>query len=97
MSETSPHDAAIIVIRESVSLLDAEIAGHADKLRIATAQREMLLDLIATLSRKPRVRASRPAPRPVPEPANDTEASEPARPTMPLGVFATRSSEAAAA
>ncbi len=98
MSESSPHDAAIFVIRDNVLLLDGEIAGHADRLRIATAQREVLLDLIATLSKKPRVRTPRAVPRPLPEPANDTEAPEAAGPTVTApGVFATSSSEAVAA
>ena len=71
MSDTTPHDAAILVLRERERDLDGEIQGHQRALEIATARREELLDLIALLSRKPRVRKARAAAEPQPEPAND--------------------------
>jgi hypothetical protein len=64
----TPHDAAIAVITERARELDAEILGHQRCIDVATASRNELLDLVATLSRKPRARR----PRAVPEAANDT-------------------------
>jgi hypothetical protein len=62
MSETnttSPLDAAIAVITERARELETEILGHQRCIDVATASRNELLDLIATLSRKPRARKPR--------------------------------------
>lgn len=77
MSDANPtqHDAAILVLRERERELFAEIQDHQRKLDLATARREELLDLIATLSRKPRARKARAALDACPE---DHPASEPA-------------------
>jgi hypothetical protein len=55
----SPHDAAIAVISERARELDADILGHQRCIDVATARRDELLDLVATLSRKPRARKPR--------------------------------------
>lgn len=69
MSDTTPtpNDAAIAVITERARELDIEILGHQRCIDVATASRNELLDLIATLSRKSRPRKV----RAVPEAAND--------------------------
>lgn len=67
----TPHDAAILVLRERERELEAEIHGHTRALELAAARREELLELIATLSRKPRARKARPTAEAQPEPAND--------------------------
>lgn len=61
MSDTviNPMDAAILVLRERERELDGEIQSHTRQVEIATARRDELLDLIATLSRKPRLRKPR--------------------------------------
>jgi hypothetical protein len=89
MSDVIPtqHDAAILVLREREVQLDGEIQTHSRALELAAAQRELLLDLIATLSRKPRVRAPRAVTRVPVEPANDQPEEPSPRPT----VFATPS------
>ena len=62
MSDTiTANDAAIAVITERVRELDADIARHRAAIDVATASRGELLDLIATLSRKPRARKARAA------------------------------------
>jgi len=63
MSDANPtqHDAAILVLRERERELFGEIQSHQRSLELATARREELLDLIATLSRKPRGRRARAA------------------------------------
>jgi hypothetical protein len=73
MSDANPtqHDAAILVLRDRERELFAEMQNHQRSLEIATARREELLDLIATLSRKPRPRRARPTTEALPEPAND--------------------------
>ena len=90
MSEVIPtqHESAIAVLREREAQLDGEIQTHSRALELATAQRELLLDLIATLSRKPRVRAPRAVIRaaPLTDTADDTQ-----RPT----VFATPANDVA--
>lgn len=87
MTEAIPvqHESAVAVLREREVQLDSEIQTHARALELATAQRELLLDLIATLSRKPRIRAARAAARPASEPAND----QPDAPAPRPSVFAT--------
>lgn len=65
----SQHESAIAVLREREAQLDVEIQTHSRALELATAQRELLLDLIATLSKKPRVRAPRALARALPETA----------------------------
>jgi hypothetical protein len=67
----TPHDAAILVLRERERELDSEIQGHTRALELAAARREELLDLIAMLSRKPRARKVRAVAEAQPEPAND--------------------------
>ena len=60
MSDTNtPHDAAIAVITDRARELDAAILEHQRAIDVATASRGELLDLIATLSRKPRARKAR--------------------------------------
>ncbi len=62
MSDTiipSAMDAAIVVLRDRERELDGEIRNHTRQLEIATARRDELLDLIATLSKKPRLRKPR--------------------------------------
>lgn len=71
----TPHDAAILVLRERERELDGEIQGHQRALELASARREELLDLIATLSRKPRQRKVRATVEVQPEPANDAAPS----------------------
>jgi hypothetical protein len=56
---TNPMDAAIVVLRERERELDGEIQNHTRQLEIASARRDELLDLIATLSKKPRLRKPR--------------------------------------
>jgi hypothetical protein len=58
---TTPHDAAIAVITDRVRELDVEITEHQRAMDVAGASRGELLDLIATLSRKPRARKARAA------------------------------------
>jgi hypothetical protein len=70
---TSPLDAAIAVIMDRARELETEIVGHQRCIEVATASRNELLDLIATLGRKPRARK----PRMVTENGNQTE--EPTR------------------
>ena len=93
MSDIIPtqHESAVLVVRERAELLAADIQAQRRNLEIATARHEELLDLIAMLSRKPRVRAPRVA-RPV-EPANVTPEESAPRPS----VFAAPSGEAEAA
>lgn len=76
MSDANPtqHDAAILVLREREREVFAEIQSHHRAMEIATARREELLDLIATLSRKPRARKARSI-EAQPEPANDAAPS----------------------
>ena len=82
MSDTTsnPMDAAIAVLRDRERELDAEIQSHIRQVEIATARRDELLDLIATLSRKPRPRK----PRAVAEAAPSTpeEAAPAPRPSI---------------
>lgn len=70
MSDTTPTpmDAAIAVITDRARELETEILGHQRCIDVATASRNELLDLIATLSRKPRARKV----RVIQEAANDT-------------------------
>jgi hypothetical protein len=84
MSDVIPaqHESAIAVLREREAHLDSEIQAHSRALELATAQRELLLDLIATLSKKPRVRAPRPVPRPAPDPVNDPTEVASQRPSV---------------
>jgi hypothetical protein len=51
------NEAAIDTLRERVSQLDRELQSHQHAIELAGARRDELLDLIATLSRKPRARA----------------------------------------
>lgn len=83
MSDTTPTpmDAAIAVITDRARELETEILGHQRSIDVAAASRNELLDLIATLSRKPRARKV----RVIQEAANDTAAEEAPRQT----VFAT--------
>jgi hypothetical protein len=87
MSDVIPtqHESAVAILRERERELDIEIAGYTDSLRLANAQREVLLDMIARLTRVPRARK----PRMVVEaaPANDQPEETSPRPT----VFATPS------
>lgn len=89
MSDVIPtqHESALVVLRDRERDLDAEIQTHTRALELATAQRELLLDLIATLSRKPRMRTPRAVTRVPVEPANDQPEEPSPRPT----VFATPS------
>jgi hypothetical protein len=83
MSETNtatPLDAAIALITERARELDVKILEHQRAIDVATASRSELLDLIATLSRKPRPRKPRPVTEAATGPAEDAP-----RPT----VFAT--------
>lgn len=84
MSDMIPaqHESAIAVLREREAQLDGEIQTHSRALELATAQRELLLDLIATLSKRPRVRAPRAPSRPMSEPANDQPEHVSPRPTV---------------
>jgi hypothetical protein len=93
MSDVIPtqHDAAILVLREREAQLDGEIQTHSRALELATAQRELLLDLIATLSRKPRARSPRAVSRAVPETAPETCANDPGDASPRPTVFATPS------
>jgi hypothetical protein len=80
------HVSAVAVLRERERVLDAEIEGYQRQMDIANARRDELLDLIATLTRKPRVRKPRavaeatpeattdPRPSALTAPANDGEA-----------------------
>lgn len=56
---TTPHEAAIAVITDRARELETEILGHQRSIDVASASRNELLDLIATLSRKPRARKPR--------------------------------------
>lgn len=71
MSDTIPtqHESAVAVLRKQVCELDTQIAATARKLELETAQRDVLLDLEALLTRKPRARKVRAATE---TPANDT-------------------------
>lgn len=59
MSDTSTHDAAIEAINEQLTQLDHDIQATTRRLDINTAVRDRLIDLRATLSRKPRGRRPR--------------------------------------
>jgi len=63
---TTLSDPAIEALRERVGQYDADIAEHARAISIATGCRESLLDVIATLSRKPRTRSKPRIAAPVP-------------------------------
>ena len=41
------HESAVAVVRKQVCELDTQIQSHGHKLELATAQRDILLDLIA--------------------------------------------------
>lgn len=84
MSDIIPtqHESAVAVLRKQVCDLDTQIAATARKLELETAQRDVLLDLEALLTRKPRARKVRAATE---TPAND----------MPASVFAAPTEEAA--
>jgi hypothetical protein len=90
----TPHDAAIAVITERARELDTEILGHQRCIDVATASRNELLDLVATLSRKPRARRTRPMPAGVTLLLDDT-AEESPRPTVFAVPGATVTGEAA--
>lgn len=84
MSDTncpSPHDSAILVLRERERDLLAEIQTHTRAMELATARREELLDLIAVLGRKPRPRKQRTAEgchgTPIADTLNDPAARDP--------------------
>ena len=83
------HESAVAVVRKQVCDLDAQIQVTARKLELETAQRDVLLDLEALLTRKPRARKTRAT---VEAPANDSAEENTPRPT----VFATPSIEEAA-
>ena len=59
MSDISTHDTAIQAIDEQLAQLDADIQASTRRLEVDTAVRDRLLDLRATLSRKPRARRPR--------------------------------------
>jgi hypothetical protein len=84
MSDTIPtqHESAVAVLRKQVCELDTQIQATARKLELETAQRDVLLDLEALLTRKPRARKARMAAE---APANDS----------PMSVFAAPTEEAA--
>ena len=71
MSDTIPtqHESAVAVLRKQVCDLDAQIQATTRKLELETAQRDVLLDLEALLTRKPRARKHRVTTE---TPANDT-------------------------
>ena len=75
----TPHDAAIAVITDRVRELDAAILLHDTAAGLAIAKRNELLDLIATLSRKPRGRKARAA---EPASANVLELAPAAAPSV---------------
>jgi len=77
MSDISanPMDAAIAVLRERERELDGEILAHTRQVEMATARRDELLDLIATLSRKPRPRKPRQVAEAAPSAAEDARPS----------------------
>jgi hypothetical protein len=83
------HESAVAVLRDRERELDADIQADSRALELKTARRDELLDLIATLSRRPRVRT----PRVVraSEPANDQPEDASQRPLAPPTVFATPS------
>jgi hypothetical protein len=74
MSDIIPvqHESAVAILHTRACELFREIEAQKRALEIATAKHDELLDLIATLSRKPRVRTAR---KPV-EPANDQPAND---------------------
>ena len=53
------HESAVAVLRKQVCDLDTQIAATTRKLELETAQRDVLLDLEALLTRKPRTRKVR--------------------------------------
>jgi len=53
------QDPATELLRERVRQIEADIAAHKARMEGATMVRDELLDLIATLSRKPRARKPR--------------------------------------
>jgi hypothetical protein len=71
MSDNLPtqHESAVAVLRKQVSDLDAQIQATARKLELETAQRDVLLDLEALVTRKPRARKVRAVTE---TPANDS-------------------------
>jgi hypothetical protein len=71
MSDFIPvqHESALAVLRDRERDLGAEIQTDSRALELKTARHDELLDLIAALSRKPRVRTPRAVTRPAP--AND--------------------------
>jgi hypothetical protein len=66
MSDFIPvqHESALAVLRDRERDLGAEIQTDSRALELKTARHDELLDLIAALSRKPRVRAPRAITRP---------------------------------
>ncbi len=59
---TTPHEAAIAVLRERERELDAEVKIHEERAAAVSLRREELRDVIALLSRKPTVRRPRAKP-----------------------------------
>ncbi len=91
MSDIIPvqHESAVAILRERIGEFDSEIGGYTESLRLANAGREVLLDMVARLTRVPRAKKSRVV---VEAPANDQPEETSPRPT----VFSTPSLEAAA-
>jgi hypothetical protein len=86
MSEAIPaqHESAVVVLRERIAEICSERSTLAESLRLLDAQSEVLLDMVARLTRVPRVRKARVVNE---APANDQPEESSVRPT----VFATPS------
>ena len=65
------HESAVAILRDRERVLDAEIGVHTRRVEILTERRDELLDLIATMTRKPRVRKARVATEAAPDTADD--------------------------
>lgn len=79
MSDMIPtqHESAVAVLREMEGEVATRIQSLSDELRLANAQQDTLLNAIAKLTRKPRVRKP---PAVTETPANDAEDAP--RPTV---------------
>lgn len=83
MSDSTQPDAALAAINARIGELNLEIEQHLRLAETARVVRDELSDIVATISRKPRIRK----PRPTPMPGGETRmlyetAEESARPTV---------------
>lgn len=67
MSDSIPPDAALVAINARIGELNLEIEQHQRLAETARVVRDELADIVATISRKPRIRKPRAVTEAVPE------------------------------